>query len=135
MSIGSHDRQVLVHILKHCDNVCKDVKYVCTLDNLRANEMAQRSLACSVIQIGELVYSDLSKEFKSCYTKQKWLSIAAMRHKLVHHYEEIDVVILWRTATENVPALRSYLMQLLEDGAESVRRNDCDSHVHGVELH
>ena len=47
-----------------------------------------------------------------------WSDMAGMRDKLIHGYATIDLDIVWRTVTEEVPHLRSKLDELfmeLED--------------------
>ena len=44
-----------------------------------------------------------------------WRVIINMRHILVHRYYRANPVILWKTATENVPVLIADLERLLAD--------------------
>jgi uncharacterized protein with HEPN domain len=43
-----------------------------------------------------------------------WSKITAMRNRLVHAYFDIDRDILWRTAVEEIPALRLLLQEMIE---------------------
>ncbi|MEX0643729.1 MAG: HepT-like ribonuclease domain-containing protein [Parvularculaceae bacterium] len=38
-----------------------------------------------------------------------WTQIVAMRNRLIHGYADIDRDIVWKTATEEIPALLSVL--------------------------
>lgn len=42
-----------------------------------------------------------------------WAAIVTMRHRLVHGYFDVDPDIVWRTATEEVPALIPPLRDLV----------------------
>ncbi len=44
-----------------------------------------------------------------------WASIVSMRNRLIHAYFEIDRDIVWKTVTEEMPALLSSLRALLPD--------------------
>jgi len=41
-----------------------------------------------------------------------WAAIVTMRHRLIHGYFDVDPDIVWRTATEEVPALIPLLRDL-----------------------
>jgi len=42
-----------------------------------------------------------------------WLSIAGMRHRLIHGYDVVDFDILWRVVQEDLPALIHELESVL----------------------
>ncbi len=43
-----------------------------------------------------------------------WVQIIATRHRLVHAYWDTDYVVIWETATEDVPALIPLLRAALD---------------------
>jgi uncharacterized protein with HEPN domain len=51
-----------------------------------------------------------------------WLQIIAMRHRLVHAYFDVNKTILWKTATEEIPALIPALRLLLGGAGEESGR-------------
>ena len=54
--------------------------------------------------IGEAV-KRLSPATRSKRPEVPWKEIAGMRDRLIHGYDAVDVDELWKTATEDVPAL------------------------------
>ena len=38
-----------------------------------------------------------------------WQQIARMRDRLIHHYFNLDLDIVWQTATVDIPALQTYV--------------------------
>ena len=62
--------------------------------------------------IGEAA-SRVSVEQRATSATVPWTAIVAMRNRLIHAYFDIDRDIVWRTVTEEIPSLRSQLLQLL----------------------
>ena len=38
-----------------------------------------------------------------------WKEVTGLRHKLIHDYFEVDLEIVWRTATRNVPEIAAFI--------------------------
>jgi len=51
----------------------------------------------------------LSASFIAAHPQIPWKEITGLRHKLIHDYFEVDLDIVWRTATVNVPAIASFV--------------------------
>ncbi len=66
----------------------------------------------NLFQIGELA-NGLSLEFMKEYNKIPWKQIIGMRNKIVHGYDTINFEIVWRTAIESIPELKSYCEEIL----------------------
>jgi uncharacterized protein with HEPN domain len=62
--------------------------------------------------IGEAA-SRVSAEQRTVSPAVPWTAIIAMRNRLIHAYFDIDRDIVWRTVTEEIPSLRSQLLQVL----------------------
>jgi len=45
----------------------------------------------------------VSPEFAAAHPEIPWREITGIRHKLIHDYFVVDLGIVWRTATVNVP--------------------------------
>lgn len=108
-NISNRDAQVVAHLIEHCHNVQDDISFIGTYEQLERDPRTQRSLICSILQIGELVKEELSLEFRAENSDIPWESIIAMRHKLVHHYAVRKLDVVWTTATESVPMLLAVL--------------------------
>jgi uncharacterized protein with HEPN domain len=61
--------------------------------------------------IGEAA-AKVSPETRSSAPAVPWIGIIAMRNRLIHAYFEIDRDIVWKTATEEIPALQALLRAL-----------------------
>jgi uncharacterized protein with HEPN domain len=55
----------------------------------------------------------LSQEFRDAHPEIPWSLVAGMRDKLIHHYEAVDLGVVWDTIEKNVPELLSIVAPLL----------------------
>ena len=55
----------------------------------------------------------VSRELAEAHPHVPWREITGIRHKLIHDYFEVDLEVVWRTATENVPAVLADLEVIL----------------------
>ena len=78
--------------------------------------LLKNAIAMCVLQIGELVNS-LSDEFKEEHSKMLWREIVSLRNRAAHAYISIDFEILWDVATSDVPELKAFC-------EESINEND-----------
>ena len=62
--------------------------------------------------IGEAVRR-LSPAFRESRSEIGWKRIAGMRDRLIHAYDQIDWSVVWKTASEDVPALCNMVEPLL----------------------
>ena len=52
------------------------------------------------------------------YPHVPWQAMAGMRDKLIHHYPRVNVVLLWKTVQEDLPALIAAMTAILPDVEE-----------------
>jgi len=57
--------------------------------------------------------SNLEHSFKDTHPNIPWKEIAGMRNRLVHEYWDIDLELVWQTATKEVVSLKQELLILL----------------------
>ena len=63
--------------------------------------------------VGEAA-SRISGDLKLIHPDIPWALIMGMRNKLIHAYFDINLDILWRTVTVNLPLLKEKLDTILE---------------------
>jgi uncharacterized protein with HEPN domain len=83
-------------------------------DDLDTNEMLLFALVRAIEVIGEAA-SKLSADTRSATPSVPWWAIVAMRNRLIHAYFDIDRDILWKTVSEELPALLRLLRTLVPD--------------------
>ena len=84
-----------------------------TRNSLEHERMLLLSLVRLVEVIGEAA-SRISPEKQKQITQIPWPQIISMRNRLIHNYYEVDVDILWKTVTEDLPPLVTILEQVLD---------------------
>ncbi|WP_036288950.1 DUF86 domain-containing protein [Methylosinus sp. PW1] len=83
--------------------------------DLDRDRMLTFALARAIEIMGEAA-SKVSLETRAAAPSVPWREITSMRNRLIHAYYDIDCNILWKTATEEIPALRSLLTAISTDG-------------------
>ncbi len=63
------------------------------------------SACCYQIAVMGEAVKRLSPTTRSKHPEVQWKDIAGMRDRLIHGYDSVDIDELWKTATEDVPAL------------------------------
>ena len=113
------DKQILMHILKYCDDVLEDIEeFGDTFEAFEAKRAFRNSVSMSILQIGELS-NKLSKEFKDSTREEvPWRKIYNMRNHFAHGYGSMDEEMIWNTAISDVPSLKNFCERQLEQSGE-----------------
>lgn len=82
--------------------------------DLDTNPMLLFALVRAIEVIGEAA-GRVSAETRALAPSIPWSLIVAMRNRLIHAYFDVDRDILWRTASEELPALLPILRALVPD--------------------
>jgi uncharacterized protein with HEPN domain len=79
-------------------------------DDFAADTRTQWAVEMGLIRIGEGV-GRIPAQVLERFPDQPWRAIVAMRNFAAHQYDDLDPHRVWRTVTQDVPALREYLLQ------------------------
>jgi len=113
MTQSNRDASILSHIIVYCDEIIDAIKdHNLTLDILQTDSVFRNGLSMGILQIGELV-GGLSEGFKKTHSSIPWREIKRMRDKAAHHYNLFDTEMVWETAINDIPVLRSYCQGIL----------------------
>ena len=102
---------ILLQIIKRCNRVIEKVSNISETD-FSLNDDIKEVVCFNLFQIGELA-NGLSVEFINEYNKIPWKQIIGMRNRIVHGYDTINLEIVWSTAIESIPELKSYCKEIL----------------------
>lgn len=85
----------------------------CTRDSLRHDDIPTLGLLKAIEIIGEAA-SMIDPSVHDAIPSVPWSRIIGMRHRLVHAYFDIDLDIVWATATKAMPQLATELENFLK---------------------
>jgi len=104
------DRVRILHMIDAADAVAQFVAGR-SRDDLERDRMLLFALAHAIEILGEAA-NKISPEVRAAAPQIPWRAIVSMRNRLIHGYFDINTTIVWKTATEEVPALVPLLRAL-----------------------
>lgn len=85
-----------------------------TYEEFLEDEKTQFAVIRAIEVIGEAT-KNIPDSVKANYTSIPWRNISGMRDKLIHAYFGIDMDILWKTATEEIPVIEPKIKQIADE--------------------
>lgn len=112
----SPDWQRLEHIRDYCSEIQQTIeRYGAAFDIFNRDSDYQKSVAFSILQIGELC-NGLSEQFrKETADCMPWSAIRGMRNMAAHNYGHMSREIIWETAMTDIPYLKRFCEKQLTD--------------------
>lgn len=83
-----------------------------------ASELHQEAITRVVGVVGEAAWR-MTPTFKALHADVPWQAMAGMRHRIVHDYAEVDLDLVWRVVTHELPRLLERLQSLLPPDPET----------------
>lgn len=72
----------------------------------------QSAVLLQLLVIGEAA-KRLTAAFREQHSGIPWSDLMRMRDKLIHHYEEVDLSLVWKAVKNDVPELLAFLEPLV----------------------
>ena len=85
-----------------------------SISNFTGNDLLQSAIIQKLLVIGE-ASAKLPVEFRERHPEIPWADMIGMRNMLVHSYFSVNLRIIWRTATHDVPQLEQQIKQIKEE--------------------
>lgn len=83
-----------------------------TLADLESDRLLELALLRLLEILGESARR-VSSEYRAAHPELPWRDVTGMRNWLIHAYDDVNLGIVWRTATQDVPRLVETLERLL----------------------
>jgi uncharacterized protein with HEPN domain len=78
------------------------------------DKRAQWAVYSQIVILGEAA-GRVDRLFQEAHSGIPWASIIGMRHRLVHGYDSVDWVRVWKTLQKDLPPLLRQLKALMPD--------------------
>jgi uncharacterized protein with HEPN domain len=108
----SSSRLFLEDIQQAMDKVERYVSGL-TYETFTANEMVVDAVIRNIEIIGEAA-RNIPDDLREKYPEIPWKQIVGLRHIVAHRYFNIDLDIIWKIVTENLPETKSAILSMLE---------------------
>ena len=85
-----------------------------TFDKFAADDKTAFAVIRALEIIGEAT-KHIPKRVRKSYPKVPWREMAGIRDKLIHDYFGVNLKVVWKTATEDLPKLDPEIRRILAD--------------------
>lgn len=80
-------------------------------EHFDANHEKQSAVLHQLLVVGE-ASKRLSIEFRESHPDVPWSRMAGMRDRLIHAYDDVDLLLVWEAVTEVLPPIVQYLREV-----------------------
>lgn len=91
-------------LLKHIETIINDLDGM-SLCVFSKSDLLVRATCFSLIQIGEQM-NRLEKDLKELYPNVQWFRARELRNLIVHVYNKVEPVTIYKTAVDYLPILK-----------------------------
>jgi uncharacterized protein with HEPN domain len=105
------DAIILRQILEHAEEALQIIK-----DKTRADVKDDRILNLALVRLLEIIgeaAGRVSKSRRETIPQIPWMEIVAMRNRLIHGYDQIDLNVVWDVIQNDLPPLVEELRKFL----------------------
>lgn len=106
------DRVRVLHMIEACESVQRFIQGRRRLD-FETDQMLLFAVVRAIEVLGEAA-GKVSEDTRSACPEIPWPEITNMRNRLIHGYFDIDIDIVWNTASLEIPALLADLRRIAQ---------------------
>ncbi len=109
-----NNNQDIIRLRHMLDAAQKIVSFLEGVNELAYKEDEKLQLA--IIRLLEIVgeaANSISDQFKEDNVQIPWCEMTATRNRLIHGYFDVDLAIVWKIITEDIPQLIKHLSPLV----------------------
>ena len=101
----------LRHMLDHTQEALAMVR-----GRTRADLDSDRMMSLALVRLLEIIGESagrVSAQEQANHPRIPWPQLVGLRNRLIHGYDQVDLDILWRIVTQDLPALVAELAQIV----------------------
>jgi uncharacterized protein with HEPN domain len=102
----------LKDILTEIDRVSRFIRGM-NYERFSRDEKTQYAVVRSIEIIGE-ASKNIPEDIRSRYPDIPWRDMATMRNLIVHQYANVNLNVVWQTATQDLPRLKGSVKQAIQ---------------------
>ena len=87
-----------------------------TLEDFAGDEKTAFAVVRALEIVGEAA-KHVPQTIRDRYPEVPWRSMAGIRDKLIHDYVNVNLEVVWKTVTEDLPALVPQVQQIIDQMA------------------
>jgi uncharacterized protein with HEPN domain len=106
------DRATLLDLLMAAQRILEFIEDQ-SFDDFSQDVKTQSAVILQILILGEAARR-LSPDFRDQHPQVAWSRIMRMRDKLIHHYESMEPIEVWKAAKNDTPRLLEFLRQALD---------------------
>ena len=100
-------------ILEAADKIARFTQDL-TLDGFKSDEKTSDAVVRNLEIIGEAV-NRIPQEFRSAHSIIEWEKIIGLRHRIVHEYFGIDLLLIWQIVKNDLPKFHAAFKIIYHD--------------------
>ena len=101
------------HIMDAIDRIASHLGKL-SFSDFMDTSVVQDAVVRQIEILGEAA-KHVSESTRARYPDIPWKVMAGMRDKMIHDYFDVDLSLVWETATDDIPLLKSKIEKILED--------------------
>lgn len=109
------DIKSIHRIIEHIGLINEYMLDINSFEGFSNSQIVIDAVVFNLSQIGEIAKSRISSQAKVELTDIPWHDIYGFRNRIIHDYDDIDMIIVYDTVVEDLPQLLDRLVSIVNE--------------------